>query len=225
MTLNIVISMHGNPNVYSYQWYIDGIKIDGATNESYVFTDSTSIGVKYAYCIISNEVGNVTSRTATITIESPIPRDYSYSGTAVLTIENDYDWYLTFKNSGTLTLPRDMSIDVFCCGGGGAGGNASGGGGGGGYTTNAYGIPVLQNTSYDIVIGSGGSGRSGWDTGHAASGGATTAFGYTANGGQGGGGVGNTNGKGGNGGSGGGYGGVNNRTAGASNGNSSSGTG
>lgn len=133
---------------------------------------------------------------------------FMYNGSYKIVDDNDNvitqslkNWKIRFLSTGTLNL-RDLNgaaggIDVFCVGGGGNGGNGSlindvdgggGGGGGGGYTTTKIGVTVQKGT-YDIYVG--------------GSGGKTSAFGVSANGGGNGGSYG---GNGGNGGSGGGAG-------------------
>lgn len=93
----------------------------------------------------------------------------------------DY-WKIRFLTSGTLRFTSiSGAIDVFLVGGGGGSSstsaNVSGsGGGGGGYTVTAAGIAVNVGTSYSIDIGSGGS--------SGIAGGASSAFGKTALGGN-----------------------------------------
>ena len=93
------------------------------------------------------------------------------------------NWKIEFLTSGKLAFNKlygaENGIDVFCVGGGGSGGyGESDGGGGGGYTTTKLGCSVEVDKEYKIVIGSGGQSVN-------ASGGNTSAFGVTANGGKG----------------------------------------
>lgn len=89
------------------------------------------------------------------------------------------NWRIRFLTSGTLKF-TDLNgaadgIDVFCCGGGGDGGNGHdtydipGAGGGGGYTKTLKGVSVAVGTSYTIKVG--------------GSGGKSSGFGCSANGG------------------------------------------
>ena len=108
--------------------------------------------------------------------------------------DTDYDWRIKFKESGTLTF-EDIgnayfdNIDVFLVGGGagggpgywyeirnGWGGNATGYGGGGGYTNTVKDVAIETSKDYNIVVGAGG--------GVGENGGASSGFGYTANGGN-----------------------------------------
>ena len=128
--------------------------------------------------------------------DTPIEDVSSYSG----------DWKIRFLTSGDLTV-TDLhgatdGVDLFLVGGGGSGNKSqndtgawsTGAGGGGGYTKTVNGLELAVETPYSIVIGAGGSVS---DSG--ADGGSSTAFDYSANGGEGGSGW-----RGGNGGSGGG---------------------
>ena len=110
----------------------------------------------------------------------------------------------TFTGSGTFTVsalsptyPATIEFMLIAGGGGGAGWsgyNGGGGGGAGGFRTNMSGHPLsnsspqpVSTTSYPIVIGAGGAGRSTSPDGNGRFGGTSQAFGYNADGGGGGG--------------------------------------
>jgi len=143
---------------------------------------------------LTNQVTSSTQVTATSNHtlyakwKSIIPT-YTYTGSSYTGKDDDY-WYIYFTSDGDLTLDANATIDAFLVGGGGGGGGYSGGsqgqgGGGGGYTTTTRNISITSGTSYDIVIGAGGSGGSSeYDYGR--TGGTTTAFGSSAAGGSGG---------------------------------------
>lgn len=139
--------------------------------------------------------------------------------------------YQEFVESGTWTAPNDIvnnQITVLCCGGGGAGGFGGtssingeypqGGGGGSGYISIET-ITITPGTSYNLVIGAGGTAPSDSVSSPTNGGrGGTTSFGgslVTAVGGYGGYGTGN----GGNGNAGGGGGKSDNTNTGAAGGN------
>jgi len=103
---------------------------------------------------------------------------FTYTGLSQLFDEGNGNWNIRFLTSGTFTSNLATAIQVFLTGGGGAG-SKQGGAGGGGYSTTTSGIAMLSGTPYPIVIGNGGA-----TTG--ASGGSSTAFNCTGNGGQGG---------------------------------------
>jgi len=77
----------------------------------------------------------------------------------------DYKYHIfentkTGSNGFSVETAGDDGVEyLIISGGGGGGGNRGGGGGGGGYMT-ATSFDVLDNTNYDITIGSGGNGAS-----------------------------------------------------------------
>lgn len=117
--------------------------------------------------------------------------EYSFTGQSSFSGSADGDWELTLKSSGTLTFASlPTTVDVFLCGGGGAGDSGSydqwngtygGGGGEGGCTLTTNNI-ALAESSYSITIGAGGT--AGDSNESARNGKATTAFGYSAAGGN-----------------------------------------
>ena len=119
--------------------------------------------------------------------------EFTYSGTYQLLDDgksgSEQNWRIKFLTSGKLKFAKVVkNIDVFCVGGGGGGSTVGyhegyGGGGGGGYTTTTKKVPISAGVEYKIIVGAGGAGA---DKGQAASGGNTSAFGCSANGGKGG---------------------------------------
>ncbi len=127
--------------------------------------------------------------------------EFTYSGTYQLIDDGDKNWRIKFLTSGTLEFTdlgnAKNGIDVFLVGGGGGGSHCVGGGAG--YTKTAK-VSVKKGSSYDIIIGAGGTGtNNGGVAQDVTGGGATTALGVTADGGE----AGQYNSRGGNGGSGG----------------------
>lgn len=125
--------------------------------------------------------------------DSPGLPAFTYTGTYETELEDEENWKIKFLSSGTLTVTNGSMrlIDVFIVGAGSDGYYS--GGGGGGYTKTLKGVQMLPNTEYQIVVGA-----------HGRTGGASSAFGGTANGGAGNG-SGNTGNNGGSGGGGGYY--------------------
>lgn len=94
---------------------------------------------------------------------------------------SEQNWSLRLTQSGVLNFNKVVKkIDVFILGAGGAGattGNSTGGApGGGGYYQILTGIDVSKNSSYNIIVGTGGDSIG-------EPGGYSSAFGSTANGG------------------------------------------
>lgn len=98
-------------------------------------------------------------------------------------------WEIRFLKSGTAKFLSFAlrAIDVFCVGGGGGSHlvfNATeDAGGGGGYTKTLKGVIVSLNTGYNIVIGAGGAVD--LTTNQSKTGGTSSGFGCSANGGKG----------------------------------------
>lgn len=128
-------------------------------------------------------------------VKRRIPK-FTYDGSYELIDDEHGNWRIKFKSSGTLTFTSlgnaRKGIDVFLVGGG-AGGvywsstMAASAGGGAGYTKTQKNVAVTKGTAYTITIGAGSAGKSSSGTGPGSTtgnaGGATSAFGYTANGG------------------------------------------
>lgn len=163
-TFDIVIQEQGEPAEYTYQWFVNGVAVEGANGPSYTKSGLTSQATYTVYCEVANEVGVVTSRIATLTVESGLP-EYTFSGSHQMIDDGAGNWRIRLLTTGTLKFADLGSaangIDVFCVGGGGGGSayqyaNASGGGAGGGYTKTYKSVAVAVGTNYTVVIGGGG---------------------------------------------------------------------
>ena len=139
-----------------------------------------------------------------LSLTSPL---FSYSEADGFKQSEDAPGVFQFTKSGNFISKNTSFIDVFLVGAGAGGGfSKNGGGGGSGYTVTQRHVQLIAGRVYRIIIGAGGMGstkisEAGKD------GGATSAFGFSAEGGQGGGSYGSGNPrKGGDGGSGGGAG-------------------
>lgn len=117
---------------------------------------------------------------------------FLYTGDYTDNRDADGKGTVRFNTSGTLSvLSGKAVVSVYILGGGGGGalsGGSSGpraksGGGSGGYLTVDK---ELETGDYEIIIGSGGAGKSGTSAATGATGGETVAFGYTCTGGSGG---------------------------------------
>ena len=102
---------------------------------------------------------------------------FTYTGTYSLINDGDGNRRVKFLTSGTLTLAKDVAIDVFIVGsGGGTTANTNySSGAGGGYTRTVSSVYLLAGVGYPIVVGAGGAVDS--------NGNSSSAFSYTANGG------------------------------------------
>ena len=181
VNFSIVIDTPGYPENYTYTWYKDGSMIAGNNSPVLSQTNLTAIGTSSYYCVVSNEVGSATSRTATLTVKSPAIT-YTYSGEHEYIVDEDsdtaYNWRLKLKSSGVLNITdfgkAGQNIDVFCVGGGGSAGvgwynGYYGKGASGGFTATERNVAVKTGVDYTCSIGSGG--QANWSTG-----GTTDAF-------------------------------------------------
>jgi hypothetical protein len=66
-TFKVQIATAGNPATYTYQWYVNGSAVSGATGSSYTRSNS-DFGTFTVYCKVTNAAGTVQSRTATLTV-------------------------------------------------------------------------------------------------------------------------------------------------------------
>lgn len=96
-------------------------------------------------------------------VEPPVTTlDFSYTGS----YNKRDDGVVELLDSGVLTFNNNPAIDVFMVGGGGNGGKGNSdvtyhgaGGGGGGYTQTIKNIQVVSGEQYTVTIGSGGGGK------------------------------------------------------------------
>lgn len=119
-------------------------------------------------------------------------KDFTYTGEYLLIDDNDNNWRIKFLTSGTFIPLTAMCIDVFLVGGGGGGARCnvnnavSWSGGGGGYTKTVTSLVLAKDLEYPLVIGNGGQGSYINDRYiRASSGGSSSAFNISVDGGEG----------------------------------------
>ena len=134
----------------------------------------------------------VTTEYSTAISFNTIP-EFTYTGDYEIVNDSDEpitvsqgNWKIRFLTSGTLTFTNlngaEDGIDVFLVGGGASGGGR--GGGGGGYTKTQKSVSVNAGIEYPIIVGAGGLAPTTSNRVPPNAGGATSAFGLTANGGD-----------------------------------------
>lgn len=67
-TFKVEIAIPGSPAAYTYQWYVDGSPVEGATNSVYTISDIADTRKNTIYCEVTNKKGTVTSRIATLDV-------------------------------------------------------------------------------------------------------------------------------------------------------------
>lgn len=139
-TFQTVISEPGNPAIYTYQWYVDGVAVEGATSSSYTREGLTTTGTHSVYCEVTNKKGTVTTRIATLNVtrnftpvlDSSYPQDASVSVNSSVTSkvqiktagspnEYTYQWYKNgdpiegaTNSSCTYTVDEIGTVNVYC---------------------------------------------------------------------------------------------------------------
>ena len=67
-TFSVVISEPGSPAEYTYQWYVDGNAVSGATGSSYTKSGLSTNATYTVRCSVTNKKGTVESRVATLNV-------------------------------------------------------------------------------------------------------------------------------------------------------------
>lgn len=95
-TFKVEVAQDGKPAEYTYQWYLDGSAVSGATGKTYTATFSTS-GTHKVWCIVTNKAGSIKSREATLTVSQIFVKNWTGS--------NDMDFYYgDGSDQGSTTL-------------------------------------------------------------------------------------------------------------------------
>lgn len=96
---NVNITTPGTPATYTYQWYVDGVKVSGANSSSYIITGLSSSATHTVYCEVTNKAGTVSSRIATLTVVEYTKPVLSANYPADVTIVESANGSATFKVS------------------------------------------------------------------------------------------------------------------------------
>lgn len=179
-TFQVRITVPGSPASYTYRWYRNGVQVSGAAGSSCTFSNLTTATIDTVYCVVSNEAGDVQSRTATLTVKNP-NLVYTYKGESEKVNDGGGNWHINLNSSGKLNITSlgkwDGKTDLFVLGAGGAGVNVNGAApGGGGYYQTVNSVYLREGLDFSAFIGAGAA-----TTG--ISGGASSMAGTTVNGG------------------------------------------
>lgn len=111
VTFRVSIAEDGYPASYTYQWYVNGAAIIGATSPSYAST-ATPAGTRNVYCVVTNEAGSVQSRTAMLSVSAR----YFYSN-GIFHYGGSYNWAgnsPTFQDCGIENGLWYLKADAKC---------------------------------------------------------------------------------------------------------------
>lgn len=84
-TFKVRIAEDGKPAVYTYQWYVNGEPITGATESSYTMTGLNANAEYTVYCAVTNKAGTINTRLAILTVHQIFTKAWTGS--------SDMDFY------------------------------------------------------------------------------------------------------------------------------------
>lgn len=148
------------------------------TESGYCYCRQFPYNAKHQYQ--TQLVGAVATNDPDYGSGEPALPEFEYTGTYQLIDDGDGNWRIKFTTSGTLTMAKTTTVDLFLVGGGGGGVS---GGGGGGYTVTHTSVVLEGGTPYTVTIGGGGTGGAGGMAGNGSAGGATSIGSYSITGG------------------------------------------
>lgn len=101
-SFNAIFATHGKPSEYTYQWYVDGVAVEGANNSLFVMADLGETVNHSVYCEITNKAGTVVTRVATLKVTQYY--------TPVLNTSYPADADVTYKYNGTTSATFNVQI-------------------------------------------------------------------------------------------------------------------
>ncbi|MCX7937048.1 MAG: immunoglobulin domain-containing protein [Bacteroidota bacterium] len=123
------VTVTGGLNV-RYQWYVAGVAVPGETRSSISRTVDETLNGAQVYCRISSDCGDITSNTATLTVETPptitrqpqggtaaIGRSFQMTVQATGTAPLQYQWFkdnqpISGATSNTYTITNVTANDA-----------------------------------------------------------------------------------------------------------------
>ena len=110
-TFGVIIATDGYPDSYTYQWYVDGTAVSGATDSTYTRNTSSDKGVYSVYCIVENEAGTVQSRTATLTVNKLPVLNSSYPQNTTVAVDHNFSAKVAISSAG---YPDSYTYQWYC---------------------------------------------------------------------------------------------------------------
>ena len=96
-TFNAVFTTHGKPAEYTYQWYVDGVAVEGTNSAVFTMADLGETVNHSVYCEITNKAGTVTTRVATLKVTQYYTPVLNASYPADVTLNDGSTTSATFK--------------------------------------------------------------------------------------------------------------------------------
>ena len=97
---NASIEKDGHPTEYTYQWYVNGTKVDEATGATYVRDTSSDKGQYVVFCEVTNKAGTVQTRIATMTVNKAPVLDESYPADVSVDVTNGATFTVNVSDEG-----------------------------------------------------------------------------------------------------------------------------
>lgn len=99
-TFFAVIAKKGRPDEYTYQWYVNGTAVAGATNATYVRNVSGDKGQYTVWCEVANKAGTVQTREAKLTVYRLPVLNASYPANTSAIIGNSVSFKVVIAEKG-----------------------------------------------------------------------------------------------------------------------------
>lgn len=127
-TFEVRVTDAGSPAAHTFQWYVNGSAVSGATASTYTKTGLSAAGSYTVYCRVTNAAGTVQSRTATLSVvehRTPVLNASLPADSSVSVIENATG-SVTFKTGiATAGSPNSYTYQWYFNGSAVSGANAA----------------------------------------------------------------------------------------------------
>lgn len=138
VAFSVVVTDSGVPKEHTFQWYVNDVAVEGATEDTYVRDTSGDKGVFSVWCAVTNKAGTVVSRKANLTVNKlpVLVENYPADASAIIaktaefkvTVSEDgypneyaYQWYVDEKavagateSTYTRTAPAVGTEKIHC---------------------------------------------------------------------------------------------------------------
>lgn len=127
-TFEVRVTDAGSPASHTFQWYVNGSAVSGATASTYTKTGLSAAGSYTVYCRVTNAAGTVQSRTATLSVvehRTPVLNASLPADSSISVVENATG-SVTFKTRiATAGSPNSYTYQWYFNGAAVSGANAA----------------------------------------------------------------------------------------------------